>query len=589
MNTILLLINNFEFGRRWGHHHRTPKRINQPPFGKAVRLLPVGSAIIWRGHFRVSLFSVTTVSFLHFTFLIVLFAIFIYWAGRHQPECLTGIHNNDEHAYSFFNFMDVRSHASDAYRRPRSIHRYQENSDRSGNPEGLPNYKDQVRSHASDADRCPRAIHRYRENSDRSGNPEGLPDYKDQVRPHPSDADCIDLRPRAIQLRENSDRSGNPEGLPNYKDQVRPHPSDADLRPRTDKLHQTDETQHESDDSSIFNLGNSRLVEADLVDDQDGLNSSPSGVFTALPLEDGVFIQKRCILGIVAVVLIAAATVGGVCGVSDHCRSVVPPSTKETPTECTVFHSDHVTPASSQPTKREKLIVDFLKNISFSPITYPEIVAPEDNATKWLIWNDPLFLKADDPVGRFRLQQRYALLTIWFQSFENQMSLCNWMDNLENECHWDRIRMPCATKDVGGGAGLQDAVTTVNLDTLNLTGTIPPDLALLSSYLTRLTLDNNYELSGTIPASLGHLSHVTKFDLDNNRLTGTIPESFLNLTSLEDFQIHNNMLTGTMPFCGITPLERNLVIQADCGEIDCPCCDPTKCCPGDGSKENDCN
>lgn len=78
-----------------------------------------------------------------------------------------------------------------------------------------------------------------------------------------------------------------------------------------------------------------------------------------------------------------------------------------------------------------------------------------------------------------------------------------------------------------------------------LSGPIPPELAHLSN-LEALQLHNN-ELSGPIPPELGRLSYLRKLNLHTNRLSGTIPTELGQLANLEALHLHNNRLSGAIP------------------------------------------
>lgn len=70
-------------------------------------------------------------------------------------------------------------------------------------------------------------------------------------------------------------------------------------------------------------------------------------------------------------------------------------------------------------------------------------------------------------------------------------------------------------------------ITTVNLEKMNLNGTISPDLASLKS-LQRLILANN-NLTGTIPQELTTLPSLTELDVSNNQIYGKVPSFKKNL------------------------------------------------------------
>ena len=113
--------------------------------------------------------------------------------------------------------------------------------------------------------------------------------------------------------------------------------------------------------------------------------------------------------------------------------------------------------------------------------------------------------------------------------------------------------------------------TFVCKDNLNLTGTIPPELAVLTSLqdislernalegpvpnsfghtlpnLLFLSLGKNTYLSGTIPLSIVKLRRLQLLDLMNNALTGTIPVTLFSMTDLDGVYLLRNNLSGTIP------------------------------------------
>jgi Leucine-rich repeat (LRR) protein len=102
-------------------------------------------------------------------------------------------------------------------------------------------------------------------------------------------------------------------------------------------------------------------------------------------------------------------------------------------------------------------------------------------------------------------------------------------------------------------------------ETLNLTGTIPPEIDMLTN-LESLFIGRN-SLSGSLP-DFGKLpklktlavhenllegpipsfpSNIERLFLDSNRFNETIPEAIALLTKLRDFRVNNNELTGEIP------------------------------------------
>ncbi|KAJ9540950.1 hypothetical protein OSB04_027456 [Centaurea solstitialis] len=89
---------------------------------------------------------------------------------------------------------------------------------------------------------------------------------------------------------------------------------------------------------------------------------------------------------------------------------------------------------------------------------------------------------------------------------------------------------PCA--DWFGISCSDGNVTIVNLQKMELTGTISPDFSELKS-LQRLVLANN-NLTGTIPEALTTLPALTELDLSNNNLYGKVPVFKKNLVVKTD-------------------------------------------------------
>jgi hypothetical protein len=179
-------------------------------------------------------------------------------------------------------------------------------------------------------------------------------------------------------------------------------------------------------------------------------------------------------------------------------------------------------------------------------------VTPEDQALKYLIETDQTFTATEiltlssktSNVVQFRIRQRYALLTLFFQQTAGAQwdDTTGWLLNA-NECTWYGIS--CTSIDLGGTVGMQNVVTTVKFYGNNLKGTIPADLGLLTA-LTAFIVGNN-ALTGTLPASIGQWTALTFFNVYSNALTGTLPASIGQWTALLYFNVYSNAMTGTIP------------------------------------------
>ncbi|KAL4348649.1 hypothetical protein GQ457_17G007440 [Hibiscus cannabinus] len=88
-------------------------------------------------------------------------------------------------------------------------------------------------------------------------------------------------------------------------------------------------------------------------------------------------------------------------------------------------------------------------------------------------------------------------------------------------------------------------LTTLSLGSNRIQGMIPVSLSLCSR-LSYLDLSYNH-LQGSIPSELGALSELENVSFSNNFLTGHIPSSFGNLSSLSNLILMSNSLEGPLP------------------------------------------
>ena len=93
--------------------------------------------------------------------------------------------------------------------------------------------------------------------------------------------------------------------------------------------------------------------------------------------------------------------------------------------------------------------------------------------------------------------------------------------------------------------GSPSRVTGLTLPSLNLSGSIPPELGELSG-LNELFLHSN-QLTGPIPPELGGLIGLQLLWLHDNQLTGAIPGQLGELSKLRQLSLYDNQLTGPIP------------------------------------------
>ena len=96
---------------------------------------------------------------------------------------------------------------------------------------------------------------------------------------------------------------------------------------------------------------------------------------------------------------------------------------------------------------------------------------------------------------------------------------------------------------VGHMSGLKTLLLAENF----LTGVIPSSLWQNTTSIVRIQLSHNM-LTGGLPSSMGNLSNLMHLYVSSNRLTGSIPEALgMSASSLRSLDLRNNSLIGTIP------------------------------------------
>ncbi|KNA12627.1 hypothetical protein SOVF_124330 [Spinacia oleracea] len=88
-------------------------------------------------------------------------------------------------------------------------------------------------------------------------------------------------------------------------------------------------------------------------------------------------------------------------------------------------------------------------------------------------------------------------------------------------------------------------VTTLDLSSYNLTGSIPSSLGQLRKLQTANLHTNN--LSGHIPSFFGYMNNLQFLYLYDNKLTGPVPSSLSRLPKISAINLGINHLTGSIP------------------------------------------
>jgi len=120
------------------------------------------------------------------------------------------------------------------------------------------------------------------------------------------------------------------------------------------------------------------------------------------------------------------------------------------------------------------------------------------------------------------------------------------VDTLHHLDSWDaRDPTPCAWRGVNCSSAPTSAVVSLDLNNMNLSGTVAPSIGGLTE-LTRLDLSFN-GFYGPIPAQIGNLSNLEVLNLFNNNFNGIIPPEVGKLAKLVTLNLCNNKLHGPIP------------------------------------------
>ena len=114
---------------------------------------------------------------------------------------------------------------------------------------------------------------------------------------------------------------------------------------------------------------------------------------------------------------------------------------------------------------------------------------------------------------------------------------------------------PCGDHWAGLSCNICE-IQGINLVEMNLDGTLPQSIGQFGSQLRALTIIGNPLLHGTIPSTIGNLTHLEALSLAYSQLSGSFPVEILNgmVTNLTVILLGNNALTGPIPSLGWSQL-----------------------------------
>ena len=193
--------------------------------------------------------------------------------------------------------------------------------------------------------------------------------------------------------------------------------------------------------------------------------------------------------------------------------------------------------------------------------------SPQSRAYDWLLADPAL-----ESYPEWKKTQRFALATFYYSLGGGAWLLeKDWLDVEKDECEWYHRELIGSPQNVGSSEQLDELSDLVELadsacdddgryrflvfPNNNLIGTLPPEIAMLSTGLLFLELSANMDkdqtpagsLHGSIPTEIGLLTNLRRLYSERNLHEGAIPTELGLLQNLEELDIGYNPFSGGVP------------------------------------------
>ncbi|KAF8404788.1 hypothetical protein HHK36_009677 [Tetracentron sinense] len=133
-----------------------------------------------------------------------------------------------------------------------------------------------------------------------------------------------------------------------------------------------------------------------------------------------------------------------------------------------------------------------------------------------------------------RIPEYRALLSLKTTIFDDPQSHLESWNVSTSHCSWTGVSCDAYRR-----------VVSLDLSSMNLSGTFSPDIGQLRN-LHNLTVADNI-FTGPIPSEISHISGLRQLNLSNNFFNGTFPSQLSRLKYLEVLDLYNNNMTGGLP------------------------------------------
>lgn len=211
------------------------------------------------------------------------------------------------------------------------------------------------------------------------------------------------------------------------------------------------------------------------------------------------------------------------------------PTKAPSPT-ATFFPGPAQSPSTPTSSISEEALVEFLSDISSdNGAALQDPTSPQYAAMQWLLSSDNIGVYKDST-----LIQRYALATLYYATGGEQWTdSTSWLTDVP-ECAW------YTSSEMGSICDLEENLLELNLRGNSLTGSLPPELNLLSNTLTTLHLGDN-KIGGQLPSELSSLENLETLQLSQNQFRGTIPTWIGAMPRLKTLFLFQNSLRSSIP------------------------------------------
>lgn len=180
------------------------------------------------------------------------------------------------------------------------------------------------------------------------------------------------------------------------------------------------------------------------------------------------------------------------------------------------------------PTRQDSLrAATLIRASSFSSYAFEDPSSPESVALQLVRWTDDL-----ESTSNGKILQKYAIAVLMF-TWGLSSNSSTFLSHVGSECEVNGI-----TCDNNGN------VNGITWPSLNLSGTIPADIGLLTS-LELLNVANN-GITSTFPISFFRLTSLQHLYMQNNALIGEIPWQIGAFGRLRNLLLGDNHMTGTV-------------------------------------------